>query len=157
MDYKTIRIKKSQSTLFSLIISMLIIIGIFIGLFLWVNFQADKQGVTVDSQYNTTYQGYENATTGMSDTIDEISTRAKAIKEADSTWQVAWNSLIGLGSVLKLPLNFIDTGTSLYEASTTQVSGIVPPWTVLLIRIGIIGLIVLIVVSVLKGDTNLIK
>lgn len=157
MDYKKIKIKKSEATLFSLIMSMIIIIGIFIGLFFYVGYKANQQGIVIDNKYNITYQNYINATDDISSNIDKIATGAKSLKDAPFSWQTAWNGIVGLGALLKLPLNFVDTGSNLYESSSTQAEGIIPDWAFPLIWIGIIGLIVLIVVSVLKGDTNLIK
>lgn len=150
MDYKKI-IKKSESSLFSLIVSMLLVIGVFVGLFMWINTNAEKQGVTMDSKYNTTYTTFQNASDDIESSVNDITSKAKEIREADNLAQVAWNGLRGLGSLLLLPLDFIDSGQTLLDASTTQISGIIPSWTITLLRIAIIAFIVLLVVWLLMG------
>lgn len=157
MDYKKINIKKSQSSFFGIVITFLLVIGIFTALFLWMNLNATEQGVTIDSKYNTTYGAYQNATDSIESNIDDINSAAKNVKEADSTWQVAWNGLKGLASVLKLPLSAIDSGQTIYDSSLTQADGILPNWAIVLFRIAIIALIVLIVVAVMKGDSKVIN
>lgn len=150
MDNKKIN-KKAEASLFSLILSMVLVIGVFTGLFLWVSMNAEEQGVTIDSKYNQTYQAFSSATNNISNNIDEISENTKGITEADNALQVAWNGLKGLGSVLKLPIKFVDSGQTLFDASSTQVTGIIPSWAVTLIRILIIAFMVLLVVYLLMG------
>lgn len=149
MDIK--KIKKAESSLLGMIVSLLLVVGIFTGLFIWINLHADYQNVTVDSRYNTTYQAYQNATNSISDNVDEISDKTKKITEASNVIQVAWNGLLGLGAVLKLPIKFVDSGQTILDSSLTQVTGIVPSWLIVLSRIILIAFIVLLVVYLLMG------
>lgn len=156
MDNKKISIKKSEATLFGVVLTILLVVGVFTGLFLYINYNAQQSGQAIDGTYNTTYSRLSDASGEVEDNIDEISTAAKGITEADSTWQVAWNGLRGLGSLLKLPISFVDSGQETLDAITIG-TAIIPSWAVTLIRIGIIGLIVFIVISILKGDNNIIR
>jgi len=157
MDYKKITIKKSQSSFMGLILGFLLVIGVFTALFLWIHLNATEQGVTIDSKYNTTYTAYQDATESIESNVEDIDSAARNIKEADSTFQVAWNGLKGLGSVLRLPLSAIDSGQTIYDSSITQAEGIIPSWATVLIRIALIALVVLIVIAVMKGDNKLIN
>lgn len=156
MDNKKISIKKSEATLFGVVLTTLMVVGTFTGLFLYINYHASESNQTIDGTYSVTYQRLNNASNMVDTNINEISTAAKGLTEADNTFQVAWNGLKGLGTLLKLPISFIDAGQETFEAMTIG-SLVIPSWAVTLIRIGIIGLIILIIVSVLKGDSNVVK
>lgn len=156
MDNEKIIIKNSQITFMGLIFSLLLVIGLFTGMYLWIDMNASEQGVSIDSKYNTTYNAYQDATDSIQDNLNDMDSAARNIREADSTYQVAWNGLKGLGSLLTLPLSAIDSGQTVYDASATQIDGIIPDYYSLIIRILVIFFILLVVIAVMKGDNNLI-
>ncbi len=151
MDIKTV---KKANTLTSLTMSLLLVIGLFTGMFLWWNYNAENSGITLDSKYNSTYGNITAASSDLTDNVDAIKNNLDNIKEAETTWQVAWNGLKGLGNTLKLPISFVST--SLATATSLEFSlDYIPAWARTLFFIGITALVVFLVLSLLKGDPKL--
>ena len=151
MVFKTI---KKASSLTGLVISLLIIIGIFIGGFNYYASVAENAGVSIDPTHNESAQMLSAAQANLSENIDAIETNLQSVSEADSTWEVAWNGLKGLGNTLKLPLNFVVRSRDIWSALKLSLTG-VPNWIILLLEIGTAAFIVFLVVSLLKGEPRM--
>ena len=144
---------KGESNLTSLVIILIIIIGIFTGMFIYMNQRADDSGMPLDSKYNETYQNLSKASNDIDTNIQNIKSNLGNISEATSAYQVAINGFKGLGNLLKAPIVFINSAWTV----ATQIIGvtdIIPTWAKVLIIMGIVAAIVLLILSILKGDTN---
>ncbi len=151
MDIKTI---KKANTLTSLVVTLLMVIGLFSGMFIWWNWNAQDSGVTLDAKYNSSYGNITAARNDLSDNVNAIKNNVDNIKEAETTWQVAWNGLKGIGNTLKLPISFVSTSLATYTGLEFALDYI-PAWARTLFFIGITALVVFLVLSVLKGDPRL--
>ena len=148
------KIKNSVSTVTDLVLVLILVIGVFTGCFVWLQKNADDSGVTIDSKYNDTY-------TKLVEVRDDIDTKSQSIKtsvdnigEAESTYQVAWNGLKGLGNAITLPIAFTSIAVNTYGAISSSID-VIPDWAKTLIFIGIVIFVVLLVLSTLKGDPRL--
>jgi len=156
MEIAKIRLKNNAATLMGLVTMLLIVMVAFFAGFTWIQGNASQAGLTVDSKYNDSYEGLEDAQTDLDTKVTQIQTNFDNIDEAESIWAVAWNGLIGLGSVLTLPIKFVGTALSVWEVLIPGL-GFLPDWVETLIFIGITAFIVLLVLSILKGDPKLIE
>ena len=141
-------IKKSESTLTSVVMTTIIVIGLFTGMFIWLQSNASQSGVNIDPKYNDTYNKLNEARDDIDNNIQDIKENMNQISEADSTWQVAWNGLKGLGNTLKLPITFVSSTEKTFEAIAIN-TDIVPGWVKTLALMGIVILIVLIILAIL--------
>ncbi len=146
-------VKKSM-TLMGLVIIMIIAMGVFIGGYKWIAINAESAGVTIDSKYNDTVSNLTLTQSSLEDNVNEIRDNFDNIKEADSTWEVAWNGLKGLGNILLLPISFVTTGIETYTTIDLSLD-VIPTWIKTLVLIGITAGIVLLVLSLLKGEPRL--
>lgn len=145
---------KGASTLTGVVMSLLIVIGFFLMGFSYLDGQVTQSGVTIDAKYNETYTRLETSQGGIEDNVDAIKDNLNDIKEAETTYQVAWNGLKGLGNTLKLPVRFISSTNDVAEAMDSPLD-VVPPKIKTLIMIGITAFVVLLVLSLLKGEQRL--
>lgn len=157
MGYKTI---KKAGTLTGLVVSLLIIIGIFSTFYLYLNENAESAGISEDlygdtSTYNYSYAYLQNASNTTTSKIDDIKNNLDNIKEADDSFQVAWNGLKGLGNILLLPLAFLSAAIDILVALNHAVSAVIPTPILLLIMAGITIVVIFLILSVLKGDEKL--
>jgi len=152
MVCKKINIKKSQGgTITGIVLSIIFVIGIFSGMYLYFNDQTTRGGVTLDSKYNDTYNKLDSAQATLDNNINNIQTNMEDIREADNTYQTAWNGLKGLGNVLTLPLSFTSSAVDTVGAMILPL-GFVPEKTRNLIIMGIIAVVILIILANLKGE-----
>ena len=121
------KVKKSVSTLTDLVVILLLVIGLFTSCFIWLQTNANDAGLTIDSKYNTTYTRLNEARDEIDDNVQNIKTATDNIREAENTYQVAWNGLKGLGSALKLPISFVSTAEKTYEAISISLD-VIPTW-----------------------------
>lgn len=154
MDYQ--KIKKAQSSLMGLVVTMVIVIGIFTGFFLWMQDMASSSGITIDSKYNSTYNKLLTQQSSLSNNVNDIQDSITNVHEADNALQVAWNGLKGLGSVLLLPISFVSTSIDVYTTIIDPID-FIPIWVKILAPIGIIAFVVFLVLSNLKGEPKLIN
>ena len=134
---------------------LIIMVAFFAG-FAWIQGNASQAGLTIDSKYNDSYEGLEEAQDDLDTKVTEIQTNFGDIAEADDIWEVAWNGLKGLGNVLTLPIQFIDTSLAVWLAMVPGL-GFLPSWVATIIFIGITAFLVFLVLSILKGDPKLIE
>ena len=153
MDIKTIR--KSAVTMTDVVLSLILVIGIFTGLFIWLNKNVADSGAVMDSKYTEAFNQMNGSTqSGLYSNINSLKDAINNIGEADSTWQVAWNGFRALGETLKLPINFLTT--ALESMNITFVAlDFIPEWAKALIGMAITIFIVLLLLSILKGDPRL--
>ena len=148
------KIKKPSTTLTGLVLSLIIVIALFSGLYLWMKWNVEDAGNTVDTKYSEAYANLSETSTSLQENVDAIKTNVQNIKEADSTWQVAWNGLKGLGNTMKLPINFITTGLEISNIMDYQLDYI-PAWLKALVIAGIVIVVVLLIAANLKGEPRM--
>jgi len=141
---------KKNATLTSVVLSLILVFGIFIGSYLWMNWNAEDSGITLDSKYGNVYSNLSSQQTSLESNINDIREAVKNIVEPESIYQMAMNGLKGLLYVLKLPLTFVDTAVSSYLTIGTLVE--IPSFVKSLITLSIIATIVLLIVAILKGE-----
>ncbi len=152
------KIKKSSTTLGSVVFAILLVLGTFSGMYLWLD--ANSQDVAVpiqDSIYNETYSRLQAKQTSLDNTINNLRNSISQLTEPGANFGVSWNGLLGLLGVFLIPLQFIDIGVEMFNVILAPLTLVVPNWVVGLIRIGIIAFIILILASIFKGDSNVIR
>ena len=151
MDITTI---KKASTLSSMTVTLLLVFAFFTGMYLYWNQNATNVGLTIEGKYVDTYGNLTLAQNDLSTNVEDIKNSLNEIKEADSTFQVAWNGLKGLGNTLRLPISFVSTSLATYTGLEFALD-FVPKWIRTLAFIGIIAIVVFLIASILKGDPRL--
>lgn len=154
MALETIKLRKSSNTMTSVIVSVLIVMGIFIGSYLFIVNNVESAGLALDSKYNSSYENMTAAQANLEDNIEDIRDNFGNIKEADNTFEVAWNGLKGLGNTLKLPVTFVDTVLTTWTAIIFP-TDIIPGWAKNLIFVGLLSFVVFLVLKILKGEPNM--
>lgn len=149
MDLKKV---KNSASMTGLVMSILLGIAIFTGMYLFWNYHANESGNPITGDYNTTYNNLTSSQTSLSNNINDIRNRITTIKTSDSIYLMAWNGFLGLGDILKLPINFIDTVVGLTNTLNFAVNGIVPSWAMVLAITGITAFIVFLILKNLKGE-----
>lgn len=147
-----IRSRKGAATLLSIVLALIIGLAIFFGGYLYWQKNAESAGLTVDSQYSDTYVNLNASYTTLDNNVNDIKNNIDSIREADNTWEVAWNGLKGLGNTIKLPISFTSTTFDAFQALGGPVQERMPSWVYGLVGLGIIAVVVLIVLANLKGE-----
>lgn len=146
--------KKGGGTLLGIVISIIFVIGIFIGMFSFFSEQLEDNSETIDTKYNETYTRLLEVQGNIDEDKDSILTSIDNIREADETYQAAWNGFKALGATLLLPISFIG-----HSIDTTQAilisTDIIPGWIQALLVIGLVFLVMFIILSLLKGEPSL--
>jgi hypothetical protein len=150
-------IKKSETTLASVVVSLLIVMAIFYGGYLYISANAMDASLTIPANYTDTYDRLQSEEALLKSNVNEIKSAASNVSEADVGFATAWNGLKGLIAVVKVPFNLVSIGQAVTNLMITPLTGYVPSWAIVLIDIGIIMLIVFIIWSILKGDPNVIR
>jgi hypothetical protein len=155
MVFKTMTNKKATASLGGVIFSIILIIGLFTAMFLYMNNSLQENNITVDAKYNDTYNKLQESQDDLSDLKTDLKEKADKITEADDSWSVAWNGLLGLGTALKAPFTLLVTGEKTVEALEANID-IVPGWIKGLITLGVIFAVLLILLAVWKGESVVI-
>lgn len=148
------KMKKGMNTLTNVVMILILVLGIFFGAYLYIAENVESAGLELDSKYEGAYDNLTTASTDLEENVEEIKTNFDDIKEADNTFEAAWNGLKGLGATLKLPINFVNTVLTTWT-SMVPVLDIVPGWVLPLVFIGLLALIVFLVLKILKGEPNM--
>jgi len=151
MVNKKINIRNSGSSLTGLVMSLLLVMGIFFGAYNYLAEHATSSDVVIDDRYEGIYNNLSDAGNDLDTNVKAIESNVDDIKEAESTFQVAWNGLKGLGNTLKLPISFIGTTLTVWT-STVAFIDFLPGWVIPLVFIGIIAFVVFLILKVLKGE-----
>lgn len=154
MALKEIRIRKSATTMTSVIVSLLLVIGIFTGTYLYLVNNIDSAGLTLDSKYSSSYGNMTAAQSDLEVNVQAIRNNFNNIAEADNTYLAVVNGMKGLGNTLKLPITFVDTTLTAWTALLFS-TDFVPGWVEALIFVGLLMFVVFLVLKVLKGEPNL--
>lgn len=150
MDYKKIN-KKGASSLTGLVVGLIIVITTFTGLFLWLQFNAEQAGVSVDPRYNDTFNKLDEAQQGIQNNTNQMMSAFGNITESSNGFIAAWNGMKGLASALKLPYTFVDSTQKVYEATIFD-TNIIPYWLTTLVRAGMLIFVILLLYAILKGE-----
>jgi len=146
------KIKKSETSMGSIIFSLLILMGIFFGGFYWISSNAIESGRTIDPVYNTSFVQLQQQETNLSNTITTIRNSATNVTEAGTDFGVALNGLKGLLSVFRAMFQVVDMGWQSTQLVLAPITNLMPIWLLTLIEIGIIAVIILIIIAIFKGD-----
>ncbi len=151
MAYKQMKLRNSGTTLTGLVLTLLIVIGMFFAGYTYISEHGRDAGVTVDDKYEDIYNELEESSSELNNTANAIKDNVDEIKEATSTFQVAWNGLKGLGNTLKLPIQFVTTTIAVWAASVSF-TDFLPSWFLPLASIGLVIFVVFLILRVLKGE-----
>jgi len=146
-----LRIRKSAATLTALVIGILIAMSIFIGGYFYADETLTDYGVEIDSRYGAVEANLSESQTSLDDNVQAIKDNLQDIKEAENTWQVAWNGLKGLGNTLILPISFLTSGLETYGTIENSLD-MIPTWVKTAAVIGVTVLIVFLILALLKGE-----
>lgn len=153
-------IKKSESTLAGITFSILIAIGIFTAMFLWVGINSQEAGISLnDPVYNESYTDLVESQNNLSNTITSFRDAARALTEPKEGFGISWNGLQGLLGVFLIPLQLIDIGINILNVMTSPLAPLLgeQSWILPLLQIGIVAFLIFIIVSIFKGDSNVIR
>lgn len=157
MVIKKINIKKSESTLASITFGVLVAIIIFVAFFNFISLSADESGRTIDTKYNTSYTGLNNQIDSLSSTKDDLQSAAQNLTEPGPAYGVAWNGIKGLLSLFQLFIGMINVVDQSFQFLTSPLEGIVPDWILTIVAIGLILFVLYVLISIFKGDSNVIR
>ena len=153
MVLKKIKQRNSEMGIGSLVISILIVIGFFLASYNYLLSNAADAGISIDSKYNSTYTNLTKEQEKIEIQSDKLQEHIEDISEADSTFQIAWNGLKGVGQTIKLTIYFITSAIGVWTATTFSIS-FIPPWALSIILVGITIFVVFIILRVfLQGKT----
>ena len=147
------KIRKSESTITGLVISLLLVVGIFIGGYLYLSNNYTSAGITVSDDYVGTYSRLNTSQNDLESLSSSMRGNYTNIVEADSVYQVAINGFKGLGNVLKIPVLLIDLAINTFESFLDLIS-VIPGWVIALVSIGITLYVILLLVKMSAGGTN---
>jgi len=146
--------KKGAGTMTGIVISILITMALFYGLFEYTQANYDDAGITETLGYNQSYADIQTLQNNLSDNLDDIKSSVSDITEADSNVAlIAWNSVTGIAAVIRLFMNVINVGISVFDALLPALS-FFPAWVKILMQLGILVTIVMIVLGAFKGEAN---
>jgi len=146
--------KKAQNTLTGLVMSLLLVMAIFFGAYLYLSDNATNANVNVSSKYSGAYSNLTDTRENLETDVQAIQGNLDDISEADSTFQVAWNGLKGLGNTLLLAVGFLDTTWDTWK-SVVPILDIIPGWVIGLIFIGILAYVSFLILKIVKGEPNM--
>jgi len=146
-------IRKSESTILGLVISLLLVMGLFFGCYLYLSNNYSSASVNVSSEYSETYSRLNTSQNELSSVTDSMKGNFTSVVEADSVYQVAINGFKGLGNLLKIPVALIDLSFNTFEAFLDLIS-VIPGWVIALASIGLTIFVVLLLVRVWSGGTS---
>jgi len=149
MVYKKIN-KKGIITMTSLVISCIIVIAIFFAAYEYITFNATQSGVTLDSKFGKVNTNITRASDNLDTNVKNIQANYDGVQEASSIYQVAVNGFKGLGNVLKLPINFLNTILEVFNS--LLFFDIIPGWLIPLISTGLIVLVIFLLLKIMKGE-----
>jgi len=151
MDIKTI---KKGISMTELIFGLILTMGIFMALFSWVSYNATNSGLPVNSSYNEIFSEINKSQNKLSINVEDVKNKAGNISEADNTWQVAWNGLLGIGSVTKAFFSFLSTALHTMNTLIVAIS-FTPSWFKILLTIGITALLILLIIALFRGESRI--
>lgn len=146
--------KKATLTMTGLVINLLLVIGLFSGMYLFFNQGLQEAGTPLDSKYEDIYANLSTSQSAIESNTNAIKTNLDGVKEADNTFESAWNGLKGLGNLIKLPISFLDDSLSVWDALVPGLA-FFPSWLMALIFIGIIVIVVFLVIGKLTGEPKM--
>jgi len=153
MVLKKIKQRNSEAGMGELVITVLLVIGIFIGAFLYIGDNVRTSGISIDSKYNATYTNLTDTQAGIESRTSEIKSNLQNITEADSTFQVAWNGLKGIGNTVSLTVYFVNSALGVWMATTFSID-FIPTWVLGIVFTGILVTVVFIILRLfLQGKT----
>lgn len=157
MGSQKIMFKKSAGTLWGIVIALIIVMAMFYGMYNFIDENATEANKTISSVYQGTYTNLSAAEDRLQTTQNQIQSGVNNLTEADASFASAWNGLKGLIAVVKLPLNFIDISAAVTEGMIESSMGVLPSWSLNLIKLAIAMFILFVVWSIFKGDSNIVK
>jgi len=136
-----------------LVMSLIVALGIFSGMYLYLDENVSSANQTIGNNYEGIYSNLTSERNSLNTNIENIRDDVQNITEADSAFQVAINGFKGLGHVLLLPLNFIDSAQNTYRTLLNAVE--IPVWSKVLITMALLSTVLFIIIGILRGGTTI--
>lgn len=153
MDIK--KMNKTGSSLMGSIVAIVIVILIFFGFFLFYTDQLEKNSVTLDDKYHTTYTQLLEVQDNLDTRVNNIKTAADEVREAESGFLVAINGFKGLGQAMLLMLGFTSDSIDTTEALLLS-TDVIPSWVQSLIVVLLIAFILFLIIDIFMGRKALV-
>jgi len=140
----------SFTTIFIVLILGFTIVG---GAFYFMTEGAEQYSATIPEVQNQTFEDLATSQDALQANIKEIQYSVGNITVQTGLLQTFWNSFVGLGAILKLPVSLIDVGMT---SATTLILGtdVVPAWLIDLMTMLIVILIILAIVAAMTGGNS---
>ena len=123
------------------------------GAFYFMTEGAEQYSATIPEVQNQTFEDLATSQDALQANIKEIQYSVGNITVQTGLLQTFWNSFVGLGAILKLPVSLIDVGMT---SATTLILGtdVVPAWLIDLMTMLIVILIILAIVAAMTGGNS---
>lgn len=153
MDNKRIKLQKSAASFTTIFLVMILGFTIIGGAFYFMTAGAERYGAIIPDVQNETFTDLQTSQNALESNIQNISNSVGNITVQTGLLQTFWNSFVGLGAILQLPISLIDVGIT---STSTLLLGtdVVPPWMKSLIKMLIIILIILAIVAAMTGGNS---
>jgi len=153
MDNKRINWQKSAASFTTIFLILILAFSIVVGVFNFMTVGVEQYNANLLPHENQTFQDLMDSQDNLSSSIDGIRESVADIKVQTGFLQTFWNSFVGLGRVLLLPLDLIDIGIS---STQTMLLGtvVIPSWATTLILMAITIIIILTIVAALTGGNS---
>lgn len=154
MVNKGIKINKKAAVSFTVIFLSLILGFVVINAaYNFMSIGVNKYNQTLPAAQNQTFSALNESQSALDDNIQEIRASVGNITVQTGLLQTFWNSFVGLGAILKLPISLIDVGISSASALILGTE-IVPAWFQVLAIMLIVIIIILSVVAAMTGGNS---
>lgn len=148
--------KRAQMTLTSVALYLVLAMGVFSGLYIFVGENMEDAGIEVPERYQNSSAQLAAQSDNLDEHLKEIKTSFNNVQQAESTAFAVWNGLVGLGSLLLLPITFVSIGVSTLSALILgDYSGYIPEWVILGLSSAVLIIILFTVIGALKGEGRL--
>ena len=146
--------KRGAGTITGVIISLIVVMALFYGGFNYISFNYENANITDELGYDESFDKLEEAQAALESNKDDIQDSLQGIGEADGNIvSVAWNGLTGLAATLRLFINIVDVGISVWDALVPGLD-FLPNWIKILVELAMIITIILIIIGAFKGEAK---
>jgi len=156
MAFKKINKKGgSGANVMSLIFGLILVMALFTGMYLWLNYNIETSGRTMDTKYGESYNRMLAAQENLSNNVNDMKEGIASITEADKNF-FGMAGLKGLLALIRTPAALLDVAFTTSDSVFTTVTA-VPTWVIVLYYIGIAAFIIVIIIATLKGEQGSMK
>jgi len=143
MEIKNLKLIKNKKGAKIIDIFIVMIIGIFCfgSFFLFTTTLANENDIDVPERYNESYQEMLNDQAILKQTTENLRDAVVDLSEASTVQQVAFNGILGVLALFKLPLDMIDPVFNTLEM-TYSIFDEIPGTVIISIQIGILVILI---------------